>query len=123
LTADACKGGCGGLWFDNFELSRVDEPHEAAGAALLDIPVDPAVSVDRAKRRSCPRCHGVVLMRHFFSPRRSVEVDHCPACNGYWLDRGELAAIRGEYASAVDRDHAVQDFIAELFEHALTNKK
>ena len=24
VEVDACHGGCGGLWFDNFELKRFD---------------------------------------------------------------------------------------------------
>ena len=31
ITLDVCEGGCGGIWFDNFELEKVDEPHESAG--------------------------------------------------------------------------------------------
>ena len=37
VTVDVCKGGCGGIWFDNFELKKFDEPCESAGEALLDI--------------------------------------------------------------------------------------
>jgi len=25
ITVDACEGGCGGIWFDRYELMRVDE--------------------------------------------------------------------------------------------------
>ena len=25
ITVDVCKGGCGGIWFDHFELQKVDE--------------------------------------------------------------------------------------------------
>jgi len=54
------------------------------------------VAVDFTRKRSCPRCPDVKFKRHFFSARRRVEVDHCPNCGGYWLDRGELAGIRAE---------------------------
>ena len=27
LFVDVCQGGCGGIWFDGFELQRVDEEH------------------------------------------------------------------------------------------------
>ena len=36
------------------------------------------------------------LKRHFFSAKKRVEVDQCPNCGGYWLDAGELEAIRAE---------------------------
>ena len=97
---DVCHGGCGGIWFDAFELQRVDEQHEAAGERLLEIPRDPAVVVDATRKRACPRCDGIKLKRHFFSARRKVEVDQCPSCGGYWLDAGELEQIRAEKAAS-----------------------
>jgi Zn-finger nucleic acid-binding protein len=96
LVVDACQGGCGGIWFDAFELQRVDEEEEAAGGPLLEIARDPRVLVDSSRKRECPRCAGVKLHRHFFSAKRRVEVDQCPNCGGYWLDAGELASIRAE---------------------------
>src|SRR5215472_4277596 len=96
LKVDVCHGGCGGIWFDAFELQKVDEEEEAAGGHLLDIQRDESVKVDPNRKRDCPRCAGVKLKRHFFSAKRLVEVDECPNCGGYWLDAGELAAIRAE---------------------------
>jgi len=98
LKVDVCQGGCGGIWFDAFELQRVDEETEAAGGHLLDIQRDERVKVDPSRKRDCPRCEGVKLKRHFFSAKRLVEVDECPNCGGYWLDAGELARIRAEKA-------------------------
>jgi uncharacterized protein len=99
VTVDACAGGCGGIWFDAFELQKVDEQHEVPGEHLLRVQRDPELQVDFARRRECPRCEGVKLKRHFFSARKQVEVDHCPNCAGYWLDAGELEKIRAEKAA------------------------
>src|SRR5262245_37480117 len=96
LVVDVCQGGCGGIWFDAFELQRVDEDQEGAGERLLNLPRDERIQLDPARKRDCPRCSGVKLKRHFFSPKRRVEVDECPNCGGYWLDAGELAQIRSE---------------------------
>lgn len=96
LTVDACHGGCGGIWFDAFELQRADEPHETAGELLLQVRRDEDLAVDASRKRECPRCAGVKLHRHFFSAARRVQVDQCPSCGGYWLDAGELAEIRAE---------------------------
>jgi Zn-finger nucleic acid-binding protein len=98
VEVDVCQGGCGGIWFDAFELQRVDEAEERAGEHLLEIERDESIVVDSSRKRQCPRCEGVKLMRHFFSARRRIEVDQCPSCNGYWLDAGELAAVRAEMA-------------------------
>ena len=37
ITVDVCKQGCGGIWFDRFELQKVDEMHESAGEILLQM--------------------------------------------------------------------------------------
>ncbi len=102
LAVDVCRDGCGGIWFDAFELKRVDQEEEVAGESLLNVRQDPSVVVDPARKRECPRCAGVKLHRHFFSARRRVQVDQCPNCAGYWLDAGELAAIREEMSAGVN---------------------
>ena len=96
VKVDVCHGGCGGIWFDAFELQRVDDPHEVPTENLLRIQRNPAIKVDFSRKRPCPRCTGVKLKRHFFSARKQVEVDQCPNCGGYWLDAGELEKIREE---------------------------
>ena len=37
----------------------------------------------------CPRCKTNLEM----SVIHDIEIDHCPACKGVWLDRGELDKI------------------------------
>ena len=101
LVVDICQGGCGGIWFDAFELQRVDEEEETAGEPLLHIKRDDRVQVDPSRKRDCPRCAGIRLHRHFFSAKRRVEVDQCPNCDGYWLDAGELAQIRAEKSESL----------------------
>jgi uncharacterized protein len=96
LVVDVCQGGCGGIWFDAFELPHVDEALEAAGEGLLHIQRDEGLVVDSSRKRECPRCPEIKLHRHFFSAKRKIEVDQCPNCGGYWLDAGELASIRAE---------------------------
>ena len=108
LTVDVCQGGCGGIWFDAFELQRVDEESEAAGEHLLDIQRDPQLRVDRSRKRECPRCPGIKLQRHFFSAKRQIEVDQCPNCAGYWLDAGELAQIRAEKSQTARAEEAAK---------------
>ncbi len=98
VTVDVCKGGCAGIWFDAFELQKVDEQEEISEEWLLQIERDPGIRVDPSLRRACPRCDDVKLKRHFFSAKRQIEVDLCPGCAGYWLDAGELEKIRGEKA-------------------------
>ena len=108
LVVDVCQGGCGGIWFDAFELQKVDEEDEKAGEPLLHVRRKEGLTVDQTRKRECPRCAGVKLHRHFFSARRRVEVDQCPNCAGYWLDAGELALVRAERAQAATAEQAGQ---------------
>src|SRR5438046_2482667 len=96
LTVDVCRGGCGGIWFDAFELQQVDEPRESVGAWLINVERDPHLHVDPSRKRACPKCEGVKLKRRHFSAKRRFEVDECPGCGGYWLDAGELEKVRAE---------------------------
>jgi len=112
LVVDVCQGGCGGIWFDAFELQRVDEESETAGETLLHIQRDERVVVDTKRKRECPRCAAIKLHRHFFSAKRRVEVDQCPNCGGYWLDAGELAEIRAERAQVAKAQEALQPSIS-----------
>ncbi len=110
-----CAGGCAGIWFDTFELEKVDESHEAAGERLLDVEGNGQVAIDHERSRTCPRCDDQIMMRHFFSVQRAVEVDECPACGGFWLDQGELGTIRTQYASEEERKQAAHDYFQDVF--------
>lgn len=111
VTVDVCRGGCGGIWFDAFELRKFDEPHEPAGSLLQPIEMDPFLKAAAEKRRYCPRCSDVIMMRHFTSMRRKVEIDECPSCGGCWLDAGELQRIRNENEIlAAQKEAANPDF-------------
>ena len=113
LVVDVCQGGCGGIWFDAFELQKVDEESEKAGEPLLHVRRNERLTVDQTRKRECPRCAGVKLHRHFFSARRRVEVDQCPNCAGYWLDAGELALVRAERAQAATAEQIGQSSISK----------
>lgn len=115
VHVNVCKGGCGGIWFDNYELRKFDEPREHAGEALLDVEVDSAIKVSPSERRNCPQCEGMVMMRHFFSAKKHVEVDECPGCGGVWLDEGELRSIRKLFASEEEREKAAKEYFDEVF--------
>jgi Zn-finger nucleic acid-binding protein len=116
IVVDACVGGCGGIWFDWFELAKVDEPEEYPGEELLELKRDPSSHVDHDARHNCPRCDDVVMMRHFFSVKRQVQVDECPSCAGFWLDAGELSGIRSLFPSEEAAREAARDVFQELMD-------
>jgi uncharacterized protein len=123
ITVDVCEGGCGGIWFDGHELKKVDEPHEAIGQELLEAKYDPEVIVDESQRRDCPHCVSIVMMRHFSSIKREVEVDECPSCGGFFLDRGELNSLREQYDTEEERSEAAKEMFGEMFDEDLDDEQ
>jgi Zn-finger nucleic acid-binding protein len=119
VAVDVCAGGCGGIWFDNQEVHKLDDTEEAAGETLLGIERDPGVTVDHDAQWGCPRCGHPAMTRHFYSPQRSVELDECPKCGGVWLDAGELATIRAQYAGGAERRAAHRAFAEQLYAEQL----
>ncbi len=114
ITVEACKGGCGGIWFDRFQIGKVDLPSESAGEALLHIERNPATKIDPSQRRKCPTC-GMIMMQHFFDVKRMVCVDECPKCAGVWLDAGELATLRSEFNTEEERKQAASKYFDDIF--------
>jgi uncharacterized protein len=124
VTVDVCDGGCGGIWFDHFELRKLDEQAESAGAALLDVRRDPGVDVDPSERYDCPKCtDGVVLMRHFWSVKREVTIDECAECGGIFLDAGELGRIRNEFPTEEAKHAAADAYFKEVVDPLLDRER
>jgi len=115
VKLDVCRGGCGGVWFDRWELQKLDEPHEEASEKLLNMERDESIRIEVEQRRKCPRCDDVVLMRHYFSVKTEVEVDECPGCAGYWLDHDELAKIRSLFTSEEEKDQAAEKYFNDTY--------
>ena len=47
----------------------------------------------------CPRCNVELQIEH----HHGIEVDHCPSCNGRWLDHHELDQLEATVASEEER--------------------
>lgn len=111
--------GCGGVWFDAFELTKFDEAHETAGdelAALMRQHHNE--DIDHSERIRSPRHPEVVMMRRYYSPARDIEIDECPKSGGIWLDPGELCRLRELFPTEADRKAAVQSYVSEALSEA-----
>ncbi|MHB1391197.1 MAG: zf-TFIIB domain-containing protein [Thermoleophilia bacterium] len=102
ITLDQCDG-CGGLWFDKFELFQIDEK-DASLLARIDKTAlrRPMGASDQPH---CPRC-GAALER-FTDPNipANIQMLMCGVCEGFWLNHGALAdfaALRQSRHPAVD---------------------
>ncbi|MEZ4813836.1 MAG: zf-TFIIB domain-containing protein [Bdellovibrionota bacterium] len=124
ITLDGIKldisEACGGVWLDNQEIKKIDEANEAAGDKLVDILSEyQPKGIDYDQRIHCPKCSSSVLMRHYYSPKRSIQIDTCPTCAGIWLDPGELSTLRELFKTEVERKAYGEAFAAEVAKEAL----
>lgn len=46
--------------------------------------------------RECPRCHVTLEEREHEIPGFNVKADHCPECQGIFLDKNELKKLTGQ---------------------------
>ncbi len=118
IKLDVCDNGCGGIWFDRFELKKFDEAREPNAESLLNLKIRHHKKPDANTQLKCPKCADRIMMRHFSSLKKQVQVDHCPECAGYWLDASELTAIRNEYNSDAERQAAAENLVSETLKSA-----
>jgi uncharacterized protein len=122
IQLDVCTNGCLGIWFDQFELKKFDEPHES-----LDGKVETATSSSRPTTRNhqihCPKCKDIVMLKRFTSINKKVEIDECPKCAGIWFDAGELSQFRNEFKTVEERRKAADKLFDEMFGESLKTLK
>ena len=106
---------CAGIWFDRFELDKVDEQHEALGELVVEhLENCHRRLTNTSTRLKCPIDTDVVMMRRYFSVKQQIEIDECPACGGVWLDAEELEGIRQLFKDARDREAANASFASAV---------
>lgn len=117
VEIDYCRRGCKGVWFDNYELVKLDEIHEGSGEDLKEILSAERVDDTRDQKLMCPKCE-VPLKRRKYRAGSDVDIDNCYSCNGIYLDSGELALIRKNYEDIQSKS---KEFLGE-FEEKLAAK-
>ena len=107
VEIDRCVN-CGGIWLDGGEIRELAAKRSAAGA---DHELEAAIARLSTQRPTgatpvrgdgpdvpCPACSGKLTVASF-GPTR---IEYCNACQGVYLDRGELARAM----QAVDSNEA-----------------
>ena len=119
VNIDVCRDGCKGLWFDWLELAKLDEKNEGLGAALQE-----ALSFERANDETrgqvkCPKC-SLLMHIHKYEAAKEVNIDECYQCGVFFLDSGELKAIKEAFMSEEERDVYMQKLLdgSEEFKNA-----
>ncbi len=90
LSVSACET-CEGIWIShaNYMIWRVGQ----SGDVPEHAPKTTLQVEDVSKAKMCPQCNRL-LLRYQVGHGTSVVVDHCGACGGMWLDRGEWAVMK-----------------------------
>lgn len=105
-----CCPGCGGLWLDRGEIrqlaDKVDpETLRAINSHAADSDQQPALALRSSStiEQPCPACAGKLSQATF----DTFVVERCVACEGIYLDPGQLAKAmetvtsRGNWAATV----------------------
>ena len=93
---DVCLNGCGGIWFDNRELSKVDEKTEDISNLAAAYEGKNFHRVDKEQDRDCPLCHKK-MVKNCASAKQEITVDECYQCGGKFFDYQELETMRNQY--------------------------
>ena len=91
---------CGGVFFDNLELSNFHNSSDIRGEALAKHIRQFNSHLLNEKERI--KCTDIVMMRRYYSPLKVIEIDECPCCAGIWLDTGELEEIQNNQLSGAE---------------------
>lgn len=113
VSIDYCRNGCRGVFFDNFEIQKMDETHEGTEDPVLkEILAVPRADDARTHQLICPRCQ-IKMRTAQYSAGTGIHIDRCYSCNGVWLDAGELTAVRDNFRSAEVRKQIVDQITKE----------
>ena len=115
VVVDECQD-CSGIWFDQDELRRAKDSAEP-DANWLDFEVwkniervsGAAASID------CPACGSQLIALTYADT--VVEIDHCPKCEGTWLDKAEFKKIIDALSKEIVTKPA-PDYVKSVLEEA-----
>ena len=108
----ACQDGCAGLWFDGYEIKKINRDNFGSGRDLLKISQIEGVRSFRNIDHICPKCEMTLLLRHFFDRKRELEVDQCARCGGVWVETG--TALKGKESDA-EREKLIDDYFTFIY--------
>jgi Zn-finger nucleic acid-binding protein len=104
VVLDQCPQ-CGGLWFDGFEMYMVKQG-QADKIELLNVDILRTPSSIENSELLCPRDRAeLVRFTDAFFPK-DIIIARCPACNGFWLNRGEFSKYQN-YRQALNKPEEI----------------
>ena len=95
------------------ELCNLDEKNEGFGNALKEALNYSRTNDENREQIKCPKC-GILMHAHKYQSSKEVNVDECYACGGFFLDSGELKAIRDTFMSEKEKEEYLQKLLIEI---------
>lgn len=92
LTTDSCPN-CGGTFLDKGELNSLAT---GMGGDIELCCLDGPEPDDSKSARRCPRCPDTSMQKVSLLSCLDLALDFCPECHGFFLEKGETAAMNGE---------------------------
>jgi len=94
VVIDICDK-CGGIWFDGDEFKTVKSTLEQTKDSELisDDAIKSGKALSCDPELKCPRCKDIYMKKFKYMYDSDITIDACEACNGLWLDGGELSRI------------------------------
>ena len=87
---DRCPS-CNGVFFDQGELKTVLRIVELLEHVQLEeADIENLPTLELARRLACPADGAIMAKRDF----GAAVFDACPTCGGFWLDGGEITALK-----------------------------
>jgi Zn-finger nucleic acid-binding protein len=98
IATDLCEG-CGGLFLDRGELNVL-----ATGISgdIELCSIGEGVYLDAHPQRSCPKCPDQLMRKENLLQFSDILFDHCPECDGFFLDHNEAGLMNAELAKLSD---------------------
>ena len=87
INIDICTEGCGGMYFDNRELQKVQQDDNSINTILESLENKEFQTINQDATRVCPAC-GTNMVK--MGGNVGIEYDVCNVCGGKFLDNGEL---------------------------------
>jgi len=113
VKVDVCKNGCKGVWFDWFELTKLDEKNEGFGNTLQEALDYTRTNEEGRAKINCPKC-SLPMHIHKYKSAKEVNVDECYACGGFFLDSGELRDIRDNFMSKEEGEQYLNSLLSDM---------
>jgi len=112
VMVDVCKDGCKGIWFDCFELTKLDEKNEGLGNALQEALNYPRTNDEDRGKINCPKCN-IPMHVHKYQSSKEINVDECYSCGSFFLDSGELKVARDTFMSEQEEGEYLQKLLKD----------